>query len=112
MSNEEGCHCWDTSYAWTNHATPLKIALRWTPPGKRKRGRRKTICRRTIEAELAIMDITWGQAQVLARDRPKWREIGVALCPTGDEEDYVSFLIALTVQQSVNRPNRYTPSSF
>ena len=54
---------------------------------EKKTRRTKTTWRRTIEAELAILDITWGHAQVLVRDRPKRREIVVALCPSGDEED-------------------------
>ena len=53
----------------------------------RKRGAPKITWSRTIEAELAVLDITWGQVQVLARDRPKLREIVVALCPIGDEDE-------------------------
>jgi len=40
-----------------------KIALRWTPPGKRKQGRPKNTWRRTITSELKEMGISWGEAQ-------------------------------------------------
>ena len=64
-----------------------KVALRWTPPGKRKRGRPKTTWRRTVMTELEEMGVTWGEAQAIAQDRPKWKQLVAALCPTGDEED-------------------------
>ena len=57
-----------------------KISLRWTPPGKRKRGRPKTTWRRTVLTELEEMGLTWGEAQAIAQDRPKWRKKVVALC--------------------------------
>jgi hypothetical protein len=38
-----------------------RIALRWTPQGKRPRGRPKTTWRRTIESELKELDMTWGE---------------------------------------------------
>ena len=34
-----------------------KVALRWTPPGKRKRGRPKITWRKTVEAELKKLKI-------------------------------------------------------
>ena len=38
-----------------------KIALRWTPPGKRKPGRPRTTWRRTITTELAENHLTLGE---------------------------------------------------
>ena len=64
-----------------------ETALIWTPPGKRKSGRPKTTWRMTVEAELAMMNLTWGQAQYIAKDRSRWKELTVALCPNWDEED-------------------------
>ena len=62
----------------------LKVASRWTPPGKRKRGRPKTAWRRTVEMELNELGLTWGQAQALAKDKTRWRrDIVAAPCPTG-----------------------------
>ena len=64
-----------------------KTALHWTPPGKRKRGRPRTTWRRTVTSELEEIGYSWGQAQFIAKDRAKWRQLVEALCPTGDEED-------------------------
>ncbi len=78
---------------WLGHVLRMdqdripKVALRWTPPGKRKPGRPKTTWRRTVVAELATMNLSWGQAQHAAKDRDRWRELTKALCPTRDEED-------------------------
>ena len=66
---------------WLGHVlrmTPAQIprtALRWTPPGRRKRGRPKTTWRRTVMAELEEAGLTWGEAQCVAQDRKRWREI-------------------------------------
>ena len=37
-----------------------RVALRWTPEGKRKRGRPKSTWRRTAEAELQSLNLYWG----------------------------------------------------
>ena len=64
-----------------------KVAMRWTPSGKRKRGRKKTTWRRTVMKELGEMGNTWGKAQAKARDRSVFRIFVAALCPRRDEED-------------------------
>ena len=33
------------------------------------------------------MGFSWGEAQAATKDRTLWRNIDVASCPTGDEED-------------------------
>ena len=43
-----------------------KVALRWTPTGKRNRGRPKTTWRKTITTELSDIGLTMGEAQVIA----------------------------------------------
>ena len=59
-----------------NNRTP-KTALRWTPPGRRSRGRPKTTWRR---AE--------GEAVKIAKNREEWKRIvRAALCSTRDKED-------------------------
>ena len=56
-----------------------KVALSWTPAGKRKRGWPKTTWRKTDEHELKKMGLSWGEAT--AKDRDKWKEvIAAALC--------------------------------
>ncbi|KAK2175202.1 hypothetical protein NP493_743g00031 [Ridgeia piscesae] len=84
---------------WLGHVLRMpqdsipKVALRWTPAGKRKRGRPKMTWRQSVMAELKEMGLSCGEAQASAKDRTFWRSIVVALCPTGDEEDkYVSKL--------------------
>ena len=64
-----------------------KIALRWTPQGKRNRGRPKTTWRRTVLADLEKEHLTWGEAEKKAKNRTEWRSFVVALCLRGDEED-------------------------
>jgi len=75
-------------FRWLGHVFRMqqsqipKVALRWTPPGKRRRGRPRTTWRRTIVNELDEMGLTWGEAQHVAQDRDRWKDIVEALCPT------------------------------
>ena len=55
----------------TRHA---KIAILWTPDGKRKRGRPKETWRRTIERERKDLRFqTWTDATKVAKEKDKWR---------------------------------------
>ena len=48
--------------------------LRWEPPGgKRSIGQPRTTWRRSVEKELRRMELTWGTAESLAKDRAAWR---------------------------------------
>ena len=64
---------------WLGHVLRMpqdsipKVALRWTPTGKRNRGCPKTTWRRTITTELSDIGLTMGEAQVFAQDRHRWR---------------------------------------
>ena len=49
--------------------------LRWTPQGKRKRGRPKITWRRSTETELMVAGLTWGQLERKAQDRRGWRTL-------------------------------------
>ena len=69
-----------------NSALP-KTALRWTPQGKRPRGRPKNTWRRTIGTEIEEHGMTWGEAETKAKDRPAWRELVLTLCSTRSKED-------------------------
>lgn len=42
---------------------------------------------RTLRDKLAKMNLSWVEAQQLAKDRDQWRELTVASCATGDEEN-------------------------
>ena len=60
---------------WLGHVLRMsperipKVALRWTPAGKRKRGRPKTTWRKTVESDLSEMGLSWGEAQAIAKDK-------------------------------------------
>ena len=61
---------------------------------RKKEGEAQTIWRRTTETELTEMDLTWEEAQSVAKDKiRKRRGIVSALCPTGglkdNDDDYV-----------------------
>ena len=78
---------------WLGHVMRMapgripKVALHWTPPDKRKRGRPRITWRRTITSKLEEMDFSMGQTQYITKDRGRWRHIVDALCPIGDEAD-------------------------
>ena len=57
-----------------------KVALRWTPAGKRSRGRPKETWRRTVEAEMKQQSWSWSSLEITASDRDKWRSLVGALC--------------------------------
>lgn len=59
-------------------------ALRWTPQGKRKRGRPRQTWRRVLEKEMADSGYNWNTLQQLARNRVRWRGIVCGLCSTGE----------------------------
>jgi len=81
-------------WSWVGHvlrreSTSIsKVALRRVKEGKRKRGRPKSTCRRTAEAELQDLNLTWGQASLLAKDRQQWRRLVDALCATRRLKDW------------------------
>ena len=79
---------------WLGHVLRMsperiaKVALRWTPAGKRKRGRPKTTWRKTVETELSEMDLSWGEAQAIAKDKTQWKsDLVAAPCPSGGNKD-------------------------
>ena len=62
-----------------------RVAVHLSPEGKRKRGRPKITWRRTVESELKLLNLNWGEAAKLAKDRYRWRELVSALCATRRE---------------------------
>ena len=67
-----------------------RVALRWTPDDKQKRGRPKETWRRTVEREMGEQGWTWGYLERLSADRPQWRTLVAALCTTPCEEDWLT----------------------
>ena len=55
-----------------------KVALRWTPEGKRKRGRPKTTWRRTIEGEMKTRGYSWNSIEKKANNRDEWTSLVLA----------------------------------
>ena len=80
-------------WRWFGHEVRMNknrhpcAALRWTPPGKRKRGRPLGTWRRTIEEEMKAAGKTWNEVSWLAQDRDGWKKFVSALCSTRSEED-------------------------
>ena len=80
----------DTSgmYLVKENEEDQKVALTWKPEGKRKRGRPREAWRRTAEKERNEMGWpSWRAAEEAARDRPRWRDLCLALCSSRSEED-------------------------
>ena len=50
--------------------------------GKRNRGRPKTTWRRTMLADLKQLGLTIGEAEAVAKDRNRWRNLARPLAPT------------------------------
>ena len=71
----------------TNNIT--RVSLKWTPEGKRKRGRPKTTWRRTAESEMKEMGQTWSELDRMAKDREQWRKLVLALCASGRNKNQV-----------------------
>ena len=70
-----------------NTRTP-KTALRLTPPRRRSRGRPKTTWRRSVDTKLKEINLIWGEAEKIAKNREEWKGIvQAALCPIRAEED-------------------------
>ena len=78
---------------WLGHVLRMdqqripNVAPKWTPSGRWKPGKPKTTWRKTTTSELSELNLSWGEAQRLARDRWEWRQLILALCPTWDEEE-------------------------
>jgi len=80
-------------WKWLGHVCRMekeaipRTALRWTPEGKRKRGRPKETWRRTVEKELKEQHLTWESLNKETANREQWRELVAALCTLRCEED-------------------------
>ena len=64
-----------------------RIALRWTPQGKRNRGRPKETWRRTIEKKLKSQNLTLQTAPQAAADEDDWRSLVRTSSTTRRRED-------------------------
>ena len=80
-------------WKWISHVLHMppaalpRVALRWTPDGRRKRGRPKETWRRTVEKEMEEDSWTWGHLERRALYRSQWHTLTEALCVSKHEED-------------------------
>jgi hypothetical protein len=63
-----------------------RTALRWTPEGRRRRGRPKNTWRRTLEAEAQTQKKTWSDLETIAKNRRAWSDLTAALCASNGHE--------------------------
>ncbi|XP_078581995.1 uncharacterized protein LOC144865280 [Branchiostoma floridae x Branchiostoma japonicum] len=81
-------------WKWLGHVLRMHknrhpyVALKWTPQGKRSRGRPLGTWRRTVEGEMKAARKTWHEVRWMAQDRKDWKKFVSALCSIkGSEED-------------------------
>ncbi|KAL9960175.1 hypothetical protein ACROYT_G033591 [Oculina patagonica] len=80
-------------WRWIGHVLRMmpkdlpRVAVRWSPDGRRKRGRPKETWRRTVEREMRDNEWTWGHLERVAADRSQWRFLVEALCAPMHEEE-------------------------
>ena len=98
ISNEELYHRTNTAplsveikrrrWRWIGHINRMalnaipRVAMRWTPAGKRKIGRPMLTWRRSVEKEMREVGWTWSQVQRWATDRQHFSSLVTALCAT------------------------------
>ena len=64
-----------------------RTAVRWTPEGKRKRGRLRTSWHRTVAEELKQHQLCQSTVENAAKDRLEWRHVIATLCASGGYVD-------------------------
>lgn len=70
-----------------DHSNVTRQALEWNPQGKRRRGRPAHTWRRSLEAEMRSVKLSWSEVKRRAEHREGWRTVVTALCPPMGEED-------------------------
>ena len=93
-----------------------RVALHWTPEGKRKRGRPKITWRLTVESELKLLNLNWGEAAKLAKDRNSESRGGLdakkfSVARDSDSALDLCFPVACTTQRN-NFCSTSCPKSF
>ena len=80
-------------WRWLGHVCRMppgsitRRALRWTPQGKRNRGRPRETWRRTVEKELKGKGLSLDTAPRVAADRARWRSFLSPQVPDGTDVD-------------------------
>ena len=79
-------------WGWIGHtlrkspSNVTKQALDWNPQGKRKVGRPKQTWRRSTDAEVKAIGMTWAQLRRTSWNRVRWRSVVAALCSSVNQE--------------------------
>ena len=73
---------WLRHVLWIETDLLPRVALRWTPQGRRRRGRPKVTWRRMMVRELKECSLSLETAGLWAEDRQQWRPITEAPCAT------------------------------
>ena len=86
-----------------------RIALSWTPEGKRKRGRPKETWRRTIEKERKKFGFeSWTEAVRSAHDKGKWRGLNKSKSERAVRYNLLNFSLWHHAQWNLYKPNLMT----
>ena len=74
---------------WLGHVLRMEMKripkkdIRWNPKGKRKQGRPKMTLCKTFEGDFKKMELTWGTAERVAKERISWRKRSVRIILNG-----------------------------
>ena len=65
-----------------------RVAMRWIPDEKRKRGRPKETWRQSVErGQMKMKGRSWGEVVKLAKDKQQWHSLVTASCAGTHEEN-------------------------
>uniref|UniRef100_K7EXS9 DUF6451 domain-containing protein n=1 Tax=Pelodiscus sinensis TaxID=13735 RepID=K7EXS9_PELSI len=84
---KQRCWRWLGQVLWMSETRLPPMALRWTPPGKRKRGRPLATWRTTVAEDMKRKGTTWEEVSWLSQDCEDWRRFVGTLCSIRSEED-------------------------
>ena len=62
-------------HTWRVEGNIARTVLEWNPQRERKRGRPNNTWRRTLDTELKMGRLTWGEGKRKAQDRDGWRSV-------------------------------------
>ena len=72
---------------WKERKNTTRMAMKWNPQGKKKRGGPKQSWKCTVTKELESIGKKWGEAKLIAKNRVLLRAMVEALCLTRGNED-------------------------
>ena len=101
---------WLYIYTVIHTSSITRIALRWTPQGKRNRGRPKETWRRTIEKKLKSQNLTLQTAPQAAADEDDWRSLVRTSSTNRRREDWLIDKNKIAIEgENDSRPKQLLP---